>query len=83
MIVREGSEVWLYVILWLMMIAAAASCLGMIVSLVGWFVGRRRRGNAGDAPWRQKWQLKDTLTGNMLIPDVSCGADEASKGEER
>ena len=30
MIVREGSEVWLYVILWLMMIAAAASCLGMI-----------------------------------------------------
>lgn len=30
-----------------------------------------------------QWQLKDTLTGGMLIPDVSCGADEASKGEER
>ena len=32
--IREGSEVWLYVILWLMMIAATASCLGMIVALV-------------------------------------------------
>lgn len=67
MIVREGSEVWLYVILWLMVVSAAASCLGMIVSLVGWFVGRRRRGNAGDAPWRQSdlyvdgddWELWD------------------------
>lgn len=66
-IVREGSEVWLYVILWLMMIAAAASCLGVIVSLVGWFVGRRRRGNADDAPWLQSdlyvdgddWELWD------------------------
>lgn len=71
MIVREGSEVWLYVILWLMMIAAAASCLGMIVSLVGRvverFVGWRRRRNADDAPWRQSdlyvdgddWELWD------------------------
>lgn len=30
-----------------------------------------------------QWQLKDTLTGEILTPDVSCGADEASKGEER
>lgn len=67
MIVREGSEVWLYVILWLMVASTAASCLGMIVSSVGWFVGRRRRGNADDAPWRQSdlyvdgddWELWD------------------------
>lgn len=49
-----------YVILWLMVAAAAAA-------RVGWFVGRRRRVHADDAPWRQSdlyvdgddWELWD------------------------
>lgn len=67
MIVREGSEVWLYVILWLLVIAAVAGVLGGIAALVGWAVERCRHGRAKDVVWRHDglcvdmddWQLWD------------------------
>lgn len=66
-IVREGSEVWLYVILWLLVIAAVAGILGGIAALVGWAVERCRHGCAKDVVWRHDglcvdmddWQLWD------------------------
>lgn len=67
MIVREGSEVWLYAILWLLAIAAVAGVLGWIAALVGWAVERCRHGRAKDVVWRHDdlyvdmddWQLWD------------------------
>lgn len=67
MIVREGSEVWLYVILWLLVIAAVAGVLGGIAALVGWAVERCRHGRAKDVVWRHDdlcvdmddWELWD------------------------
>lgn len=58
---------WLYVILWLLVAAAAAIVLGWVAALVGWVVGWRRRGNAGDVQWRHSglymdmddWELWD------------------------
>lgn len=66
-IVREGSEVWLYVILWLLVIAAVAGVLGGIAALVGWAVERCRHGRAKDVVWRHDdlyvdmddWELWD------------------------
>ena len=58
---------WLYVILWLLVIAAVAGVLGGIAALVGWAVERCRQGRAKDVVWRHDglcvdmddWQLWD------------------------
>lgn len=58
---------WLYVILWLLVIAAVAGVLGGIAALVGWAVERCRHGRAKDVVWRHDdlyvdmddWQLWD------------------------